>query len=259
MNKMGLQGGQPVPGSYLVYEMNRGEKVRFLLLCGLGLMAAGFLFYHSILLSLLVSLLAYPGLGLYRSWLAEKRIREMKEQFRDVLYSISASVSTGRQMPEALQEAGQNMRLICGEDSLMVKELDYMVKLMKEYRESEEEILKDFALRTGIEDITDFVDIYLTCRVTGGDLIRVLGKASEIIMDKIAIEKEIRAITVQKQFEAKILTAIPFIIILFLQIVSPDYLSAMYEGIMGRILMTAALGGIGFSYLWSMKLTKIEV
>lgn len=250
---------RPVPDSYEDYKMSGNEKIRFILICGPGLMAVGFLFYHSIILSALVSFLAYPGLGLYRSWLKEKRIRDMKEQFRDVLYSVSASVSAGRQMPEALQEAGQNVRLIFGEDSLMVRELDYMVKMMKEYRESEEEILKDFAVRTGIEDISDFVDIYLTCRETGGDLIRVLGKASEIIMDKIAIEKEIHAITAQKQFEAKLLTAIPFILILFLQLVSPDYLSVMYEGIKGRILMTAALGGIGSAYLWSRKLTKIEV
>jgi tight adherence protein B len=255
----GTENGRQVPGSYEAFDLNGKEKLKFLLLCGLGLFAAGFLFYHSILLSLLVSLAAYPGLSLYRTYLAEKRRREMKEQFRDVLYSISASVSTGRQMPEALGEAGQNIRLIFGEDSLMGKELDHMVKLLREYRESEEEILKDFAARTGIEDISDFVDIYLTCRETGGDLVKVLGKASAVIMDKITIEKEIRTITVQKQFEAKILTAIPLVILLFLQLASPDYLSAMYEGITGRALMTAALAGIGSAYLWSIKLTKIEV
>ncbi|MPN63494.1 hypothetical protein SDC9_211253 [bioreactor metagenome] len=119
--------------------------------------------------------------------------------------------------------------------------------------------MKDFAFRTCVEDITDFVDIYLTCRETGGDMVKVLTKASEIIMDKIAIEREIRTIAVQKQFEAKILTAIPFLIVLFLQLISPDYLSAMYEGLQGRILMTIALAGIGAAYFWSMKLTKIEV
>jgi len=248
-----------IPESYLYYELNFNEKIRFLVLCGLGLMAIAYLFYHSIILSLLFSCLAYPGLGPYRSYLAEKRRKQLKEQFRDVLYSISASVSTGRQMPEALFEAEQSMKLIYKEDSMIVLELSHMVKRLNEYREAEEEILKDFASRTDIEDISDFVDIYLTCRETGGDFIKVLTKASEIIMDKITIEKEIRTITAQKQFEAKILTAIPLIILLFLQLVSPDYLSAMYEGIKGRILMTLALSCLGFSYLWSMKLTKIEV
>ena len=248
-----------IPESYIYYELNYNERIRYLIVCGLGLMTIAYLFYHSIILSLLVSCVAYPGLSRYRSHLAEKRRKLLKEQFRDVLYSISASVSTGRQMPEALLEAEQSMKLIYKEDSLIVLELNNMVKRLNEYRESEEEILKDFALRTGIEDISDFVDIYLTCRETGGDFIRVLTKASEIIMDKITIEKEIRTITVQKQFEAKILTAIPLIILLFLQLVSPDYISAMYEGIKGRLLMTLALSSLGFSYFWSMKLTKIEV
>ncbi|HML36680.1 MAG TPA: type II secretion system F family protein [Bacillota bacterium] len=250
---------QLLPRSYLNYELSVKEKARFLFLCALGLMAAAYLFYHSVLVSLLFSLLAYPFLPLYRSQLAEKRRRELKEQFRDVLYSVSASISTGRQMPEALQEAEQNMKLIFKEDALIVRELAHMVKRLKEYRESEEEILKEFAARTCIDDISDFVDIYLTCRETGGDLIKVLAKASEVIMDKITIEKEIHTITAQKQFEAKLLTAIPFIILLFLQVVSPDYLSGMYEGIEGRLIMTMALWGIGFAYFWSMKLTKIEV
>jgi tight adherence protein B len=248
-----------IPKSYLCYVLSSNEKIRFLLLCGLGLMAVAYLFYHSILLSLAFAFLAYPGLGPYRTYLAEKRRKELKEQFRDVLYSISASVSTGRQMPEALHEAEQSMKLIYKEDSLIALELANMVKRLNEYRESEEEILKDFASRTCIEDISDFVDIYLTCRETGGDFIKVLTKASDIIMDKITIEREIRTITAQKQFEAKILTAIPIIIILFLQVVSPDYLSSMYEGIKGRLLMTLALGGIGLAYFWSMRLTKIEV
>lgn len=244
---------------YSNYELSHKEQTRFLLICGTGLFAVAFLFYHSLILSLLFACLSYPGMKPYRAYLVDRRRKEIKDQFRDVLYSISASVSAGRQMPEALYEAGENMKLIYRDDSIIVSELSDMVKRLFEYRESEDEILKDFAARTCVEDISDFVDIYLTCRETGGDLIKVLTKASDMIMDKIVIEKEIHTITAQKQFEARILTAIPFIIILFLQMVSPDYLSAMYEGAIGRILMTIALGGIAAAYFWSMKLTKIEI
>lgn len=248
-----------IPESYADYALSQNEKIRFLLFCGVILMMIAYLFYHSLILSLVFSCLAFPGLKPYRSYLADKRRKELKEQFRDMLYSISASITAGRQMPEALQEAEQSMSLIYGEESLIVRELAVMVVRLKEYREGEEEILKDFAFRTCIEDISDFVDIYLTCRETGGDLVKVLTKASAVIMDKIAIEREIRAITIQKQFEAKILTAIPFLILFFLQLISPDYLSAMYEGLKGRLLMTIALAGIGTAYFWSMKLTRIEV
>jgi tight adherence protein B len=248
-----------VPQNYCIYELNQKEKIRFFMLCIPGLFLTAYLFYHSFLLSAFFSCLAWPCFNLYRAGLAEKRRRELTEQFRDVLYSVSASVATGRQMTEALYEAEQNMRLIYKEDSLIVRELSAMVKRLYVFREPEEDILRDFASRTRIEDISDFVDIYLTCRETGGDLINVLNKASEMILDKIAIEKEIHTVTAQKRFEAGILTAMPLVIILFLHLVSPDYLAVMYEGIPGRLLMTAALFGIGLSYLWSMKLIRIEV
>ncbi len=248
-----------LPETYSSYHLSDGEKYKFLIICGAGLMAVGYLFYHSFIVSLFLACLSCPALVFYRNYLAEKRKRVLKDQFRDVLYSISASVAAGRQMPEALKEAEKNMRLIYTEEALITKELAGMVKRLNEYREPEEKILKDFAQRTGIEDIADFVDIYLTSRETGGDLIKILTKASETIMEKIAIEREIKSVMAQKQFETKILTSIPFIIILFLQLMSPDYLSVMYEGIKGRMLMTAALFGIGISYFWSMKLTRIDV
>lgn len=248
-----------IPKSYKNYELSKKEQARFLLICGLGLFSAAYLFYHSLILSMLIACLSCLGKKPYGAYLADKRRRAIKEQFRDVLYSVSASISAGRQMPEALCEARENMKLIYRDDSIIVLELSDMVKRLFEYREAEDDILKDFAHRTCVEDISDFVDIYLTCRETGGDLIKVLSKASDMIVDKIVIEKDIRTITAQKQFEARILTAIPFIIVLFLQLVSPDYLSAMYEGAIGRILMTIALVGIAVAYFWSMKLTKIEV
>lgn len=248
-----------VPQNYNIYDLNSREKVCFTMFCIPVLFLTGYLFYHSIIISILFTCLVLPCYKLYCSGLAEKRRRMLTEQFRDVLYAVSASIATGRQMTEALYEAEQNMRLIYKEDDLIVRELSVMVKRLYEFRESEEEVLRDFASRTGIEDISDFVDIYLTCRQTGGDLVNVLNKASEMILDKIAIEKEIYTITVQKRYEARILAAMPLIIILFLNLVSPDYLAVMYDRILGRLLMTTALFGIGFSYLWSMKLIKIEV
>ncbi len=247
------------PVSYRVYRLDYNEKSRFLLFCGLSYLFISYLFYHSIILSLVSSCLSYPCLGFYAAYLGDKRRRELKEQFRDLLYSVSASFATGRQMPEALKEAEQNMRLIYQENSMIVLELADMVKRLNEYRESEEEILRDFAERACIEDVTNFVDVYLTCRQTGGDLVKVISKASDMIMDKIAIEREISTITSQKRFEAKILTAIPFIILCFLQAASPDYLAPMYDSPQGRILMTMALAGIAAAYVISMKMTKIDI
>lgn len=248
-----------IPLSYDTYELNSKQRIKFLVMTALALAVIAYLFYKSIILSILSMPLGYPMQKIYKKYLAKKRKRELNNQFRDALYSIAASISVGRQMPEALAEAKENLKLIYSETSDMTMELSHMVKRVYESRESEEDILRDFAKRSGIEDIKNFVDVYFTCRETGGDLERVVIKASEMIMDKITIDKEIYTITAQKRFEAKILTAIPLIIILFLQIVSPDYLKVMYETVFGRFIMTVSLIAIGAAYLLSVKITDIKV
>lgn len=204
-----------IPINYNKYILSKHEKRRFLLICGPGLMLISYIFYHSILISLLFSLLAYPSLRFYKVHLIEKRKGQLKDQFRDALYSLSASIAAGRQMSEALLDARDNMKTIYGDESIIVKELSYMAKRIFQSRETEHEVLQDFAWRSSLDDIINFVDIYFTCRATGGDLVKVMTKTSEIIMDKMTIDKEIHTLTAQKRFEAKLLTAIPIIILLF--------------------------------------------
>ena len=51
----------------------------------------------------------------------------------------------------------------------------------------------------------------------------------------------------------------PVVIILFLQMMSPDYLEVMYTTAAGRILMSLALGAIVFAYWMIERITDIEV
>lgn len=240
-------------------SLSTEEKIKFLIVCSLAYFALCYLFYHSIVLSLLGACFAGPSLHFYRDYREEKRKREMLLQFRDVLYSLSSSFSAGRQMPEALREAEEHLKMIYQPNTAMVKELNHMATGILESRGREADLLRDFAQRSQLDDIRSFVDLYLTCRKTGGDLVRIVGKASALILEKISIEQEIYLMTAQKRLEIKILTSIPIVMLLFLHLVSPDYLHVLYVGISGRLLMTLALGGISGAYLWSMKLINIQV
>jgi Flp pilus assembly protein TadB len=46
---------------------------------------------------------------------------------------------------------------------------------------------------------------------------------------------------------------------MFLQVLSPDYVAALYDGLAGRLVMTAALGLTALSYAWSLRLTKFDM
>jgi tight adherence protein B len=80
-----------------------------------------------------------------------------------------------------------------------------------------------------------------------------------MLIDKIGIEKEIKTLTSQKRFEGKLISAMPVVVILFLNIASPAYIEILYTSFNGRVIMTAALAGILYAYRMTLKLTKIEV
>jgi tight adherence protein B len=244
---------------YNSYEMTPKETRRYYLVAVFALLLAGQVFYQNLVCSALLALLAVPCKRLYAQRLAEKRRTALGLSFRDLLYSLSASFSTGRQMPEALKEGLAAMRLIYPEDAPIVCELAHMTARLFGSRDDETATLDDFANRSRNDDIRNFVDAYFICRRTGGDLEAMVVKASSLIIDKIEIQKELKMLTAQKRLEANVLLLLPVVMLLFLQLFSPDYIAALYEGLAGRLIMTAALGLTALSYAWSLRLTNFDV
>lgn len=244
--------------NYDCYLLTEKEKIRYYLTCGVILAGVGYLFYHSMILSLLFSLLSVPGKHYFEVWLALKRKKELSYQFRDLLYSLSASFSTSKQMKEALRESLPGLALLYGEEAVICGEVTYMVRRMEESRDTEEELLLSFADRSGDPDIESFIDVYLICRKSGGNLIRVVAKTVEVLIDKLDINREIQKLTAQKRYESVIIITIPLLMLFLLQFVSPDFLAVLYETTAGRVLMTISLLATAASGYWSVLLTKIE-
>ncbi len=244
---------------YRTYELSAKEKLRFITAGYICFFAIGYLFYKSIFLSASAGMLILLLLKKYRSYKAEKRKSYLLMQFKDLLYSLSASVSTGKSMAEGLKEGLEALRLIYDENTPLVIELESITKGIFENRGSEAQLLSDFASRSGCQDIESFVDVYLSIRETGGDMEKVISKTADILTDKISIEKEIRVIISQKQVEAKIITAMPLVILAGLNLTSSGYIEPLYETFEGRIIMTAALAGMMFAYNLTGKITDIKV
>jgi len=231
---------------------------RFFFVGYLSLFAVGQIFYGNIGFSAICGLSVFLLIDQYKNYLKAKKTRALRIQFGDLLYSLSASVATGRQLSNALQEAYVNLGYVYKPTTPMMIELKYMTKSIAENRDSEETLLSGFAHRSGVEDIRNFVSVYMSCRETGGDINQVIANASEILMQKMSIEREIRVMTSQKQFEGKIISAMPVIIIMFLNIASPGYLENLYCTLTGRLIMTVALAGILTAYVLTEKIMNIE-
>ncbi|MCI7300152.1 type II secretion system F family protein [Ihubacter massiliensis] len=244
---------------YSQYELSVKEKAKFLAAGYVVSFAVLFLFYHSIPFSLAGGFLPYFLIDRYENYLAGKRRALLTTQFKDLLYSLSASAAVNQQIGEALKSSLDNLSLIYSPKTPLIEELKHMVKAISENRESDIRLLMDFAERSHCEDIDNFVQVYMTCRTMGGDLEKMLKSTTEILVDKINIEREIKTMTAQKKFEGKIISVMPLIVILFLNVFSPDYLEPLYTTLAGRMIMTIAIAGLGAAFYLTERLTDIEV
>jgi tight adherence protein B len=244
---------------YRDYTMSARDTRRYYIVACLGASALGMLFYHNLAMAALLALAAVPCKRYYRAYLAARRRLALSVQFKDLLASLSSSFMTGRQMTEALAEAEKNLAIMYEEDAPIMRELGLITRRLTAGRESEREVLFDFAARSASEDIEGFVDVYFTCLTTGGDTIRAVRRASELIMDKLTIRNEIAALTSQKRFEAKILAVLPPLMLAFLSLSSPDYIAPLYGTPAGALVMTMCLAVMGAAFYWSTRITDIEM
>jgi tight adherence protein B len=117
----------------------------------------------------------------------------------------------------------------------------------------------NFAGRTGLEDVLLLADVYSVCRETGGNMAGAVNKAAALLTEKINIEMEIQTMLSQKKLEGTIIAVMPAAMILFLLLMSPDYLEPVYTTMVGRLMMVLALGLNVFAYVWMEKMTDVTL
>ena len=244
---------------YRDYRLNKKEMLRFALVGYTAFAILAYLFYKSIIVSLILGFAFVFLERYYREYKGSKLREKLIVQFKDLLYCISGSVAAGRYMNEALLEGEDVLKSIYGEKSLLAVELGNINKSIVKNRADAEEALSDLAKRSGLDDIRNFVEVYSICKETGGDMQKVVTDTAGMIAEKMQMKKEIKTLMAQKQFEARIVSVMPVAIILFLNLISPDYLQPLYESIQGRLIMSIALLGFLLSGIWMFKLTEVEV
>ncbi len=243
---------------YSEYRLHGRERILFFTVGYTAFFITGMLFYRSYLLSLITGLLILA----YRRPFEKKIIKRRKDrlllQFKDLLYSLSASVATGRSLHEGFIDAEKDLKGMYSDDDYIIIELKTIINGLTN-RENEKELLTDLARRSRLKDISGFTDVYLTVRDSGGDMQKVITRTCDVLMDRITIEKEIEKVVSQKKTEAMIITSIPILILAGLNLMSPGYISPMYTTLAGRMIMTSCLCIIVIAYILTERITDIRV
>lgn len=244
---------------YDVYVMKPLEKTLYILLAAAAIFTIGFIFYHNIILSLLLTPFAlfYPKMRTKE--IIEKRKNELNLQFKDMLYSLSSSLTAGKSVESSFRDILNDLSILYpNPETNIIQEVEYIIRRI-EMNETIEDALDDLSQRSHLEDIQNFTDVFKTCKRTGGNLVNVIRNSSNIINDKIEIKEEINTLLSSKKFEQKVLSAMPILMIVLLSVTAADYMAPVFEKLIGRVVMTFAIIIIVVGYLISSKIMKIKV
>ena len=87
----------------------------------------------------------------------------------------------------------------------------------------------------------------------------LIGQTAGIIRDKIQVQEEIHTMTAAKVLEQQVMSAVPFLIVLYIDLTSPGFFDSMYETEAGRLVMTCCLGTYGAAVILAGRILDIEI
>ena len=220
--------------------------------------AIAWLFYRSIwgMLSLLVVL---PFILVsYRGKAIKKQQLKLREQFKECIRVVTASLYSGYSVENAFQEAEKELTQLLGARADMCRELRLINQQIR-LNIPVETLLRNLADRSGVEEIARFGQVFGHAKRSGSDFIRILKDTTRRISEKAQLEQELQIMVASRQLEQKIMNVIPLGILFFVELTSPGFLDMMYAGVLGRTVMSICLAVYGAAYLISGKIVDIRI
>ncbi|MDO5702013.1 MAG: type II secretion system F family protein [Lachnospiraceae bacterium] len=243
---------------YRFYKLSTKELAVSVLVYAAGAVALMILFYDRWYIAIAAAPGIVPYLKAVRAEKAEKRRRNLTYDFRDALDSLSVSLKAGYSVENAFPAAARDLAAILGRDADITKEMQYISR-QSALSIPVENLISDFAYRSGSEDIQNFAAVFTAAKRLGGNMPAIIRSAADSIGGKIDVSREIETTLSAKQMEQKIMMVMPCCIIIYMRLSSPGFLDQMYTTLLGAVVMSACLIGYGAAVYWSSKIVKIEV
>ena len=197
---------------YHEYEMTARDKlIGFVIGFAAAAVVETVFFNNIILLALAGAFCGMKAIPMYQNYRKEKRLKELLIQFKDMLESLVASYSAGRTTVDAFMDAQEDMQNIYGEKADIVKELA-TISVGMQQNFIIEDLLMDFARRSGLDDVYGFANVFEVCNRQGVNIKEIVADTRNIINDKIEMESEIKTMIAGSKNELNIMMVMPLIV-----------------------------------------------
>lgn len=184
--------------------------------------------------------------------------KELSQQFLTGIQAVSAALAAGYSVENAFEEALEDMERVFEKEDKIIKEFTYIKNQLK-LNNTLENLLLDLAKRSRVEEIENFAEVFSAAKRSGGDLIAIIRNTILCFSQKEETKMEIETSLSAKRLEQKIMSGVPFMILIYVGAASPGFLDVMYYNPAGICIMSLCLVMYVAAYMWGKKIVDIEV
>ena len=220
--------------------MSFTEKVIYFIIAFIAGAAVGYLFYGgigkdefgnptvttwilNIVISVSVGIVAgIAFIPIRTKQIIDKKKRKLNVQFRDMLEALNTSLGAGNNVTDSFYAAYEDLKVQYDEGEFIIKELEVLLAGIAN-NIAIEDILHDFGVRSGNDDICGFANVFKICYRKGGNIKETIRSTHSILTDKMEVVEDIETIVTGSKNEQNIMIIMPIILIGMIKMISADF------------------------------------
>ena len=240
----------------LVQQANAKYPLSIFALLSLVLALAGYYVCFSMTRNPAVSLMIAPlagGVPFYYLVIRKRnRMQKFLRQLPEALDLIARGLRAGHAFTTGLKLATESF------DDPLGTEFDETLDEIN-FGVSVPDALKNLTHRVDCPDLRFFVVSVIIQRETGGNLSEIIESIARIIRERFKFDDKLRVLSAESRFSAKVLVSFPFLILIALRFINPEYVNLLFEDPMGRTMLGVAAAMMFFGIFVMTRMIKIRV
>ncbi|MBO6521979.1 MAG: type II secretion system F family protein [Rhodospirillales bacterium] len=184
--------------------------------------------------------------------LIARRMNKFTIQFPDAIDLMVRGLRSGLPVTETISACGREMSEPVGSEFRRIADAIRLGQTL-------EDALWDAARRLDTPEFKFFVISLSVQKETGGNLAETLANLSDILRSRKQMKLKIKAMSSEAKASAMILGSLPFLMFGIIYFLSPEYESALFTDMRGRVMLGAALTLMTGGILVMRKMVRFEI
>jgi tight adherence protein B len=180
------------------------------------------------------------------------RVKKFEEQLPEALDMLVNALRAGYSLQAAMEFVGNELPTPLGPEFARFYDEQ---RLGVEVRTA----LMRLQQRVGTYDIKMFVTALLIQRETGGNLAEVLGNIAALMRERVAFRGQVDTLTAEPKMSARVLTALPVGVFLFVYFTNRDFLDPLIKTSTGHAMLAYGVASVIVGYIILMQIAKIDI